>query len=147
MAKMCLYRIRELQFRVYDHGDHVSKGQEKTSFIEGTRKVEGCSKQSVAFHWLSCYQEEGSSSFLSCELSAQGVGAPPSGLSQLQLIEFLFISFLHAFTNTQLAAYVCTHEHVHKHKNYIKVDLGNNKDSYVHDQMENSFFFFPFFFL
>ena len=25
-------------------GSHVPKGQEKTAFIEGTRKVEGCSK-------------------------------------------------------------------------------------------------------
>ena len=103
-----------------------------------SRKLEVCSQQSVAFHWLSCYGKEGSSFFLSCWAISSGCGSAPFWSLPTPVNWGFCLSVFYTHSQTQLEAYVCTHEHVPKHKNYIKAGLGNNKDNYVHDQMENS---------
>ena len=59
----------------------VSTWQGKETVFTGRkRKLEGYSKLSLAFHWLSPYQERSS---CWAALSLQGVRAPPSGLPTL----------------------------------------------------------------
>ena len=93
-----------MQFRVCNHGSHIQAPEAKEGEHSHKREKEigrvVVNKETIAFHWLSCFQErEGSLIFLlGSAISFQGLRASPL-ISQLYLIKvsmyfiYLFIYF------------------------------------------------------